>query len=107
MFSTHLASMFPVYGRSRGTGHGGLLFYNRGAEPLLFDPLNPKDRKKNGHMLILGPTGAGKSALLGLSDDPDARRVPAASFYRRSRQQLRLCLPIIASVMVLASIRCI
>jgi len=64
MFSTHLASMFPVYGRSRGTGHGGLLFYNRGAEPLMFDPLNPSDRKKNGHMLILGPTGAGKSALL-------------------------------------------
>ena len=64
MFSSHLAAMLPVYGRSRGTGSPGLLFYNRGAEPLLFDPLNPSDRKKNGHSLILGPTGAGKSALL-------------------------------------------
>ena len=64
MFSSHLAAMFPAYGRSRGTGNPGLLFFNRGAEPLLFDPLNPADRKKNGHALILGPTGAGKSALL-------------------------------------------
>ena len=63
-FGSHLAAMFPVYGRSRGTGNPGLLFYNRGAEPLTFDPLNAKDRKKNGHSLILGPTGAGKSALL-------------------------------------------
>ena len=35
-----------------------------GAEPLVFDPLHREDRKKNAHMLILGPTGAGKSALL-------------------------------------------
>jgi conjugative transfer ATPase len=40
------------------------VFYNRGAEPLVFDPLNAADRKKNAHTLILGPTGAGKSALL-------------------------------------------
>lgn len=30
----------------------------------MFDPLHHEDRKKNAHMLILGPTGAGKSALL-------------------------------------------
>lgn len=40
------------------------MFFNRGAEPLVFDPLHRSDRKKNAHMLILGPTGAGKSALL-------------------------------------------
>jgi energy-coupling factor transporter ATP-binding protein EcfA2 len=28
------------------------------------DPLNKRDRKKNAHMLVLGPTGAGKSATL-------------------------------------------
>ena len=56
--------MLPVYGRSRGTGHPGFVFFNRGAEPLVFDPLHRADRKKNAHMLILGPTGAGKSALL-------------------------------------------
>ena len=64
MFSSHAANLVPVYGRSRGTGHPGLVFFNRGAEPLAFDPLHPNDRKKNAHMLILGPTGAGKSALL-------------------------------------------
>jgi conjugative transfer ATPase len=64
VFSRHIANLFPVYGRTRGTGHPGLVFFNRGAEPLVFDPLHPDDRKKNAHMLILGPTGAGKSALL-------------------------------------------
>ena len=64
VFSSHAANLLPLYGRSRGTGHPGLVFFNRGAEPLVFDPLHRDDRKKNAHMLILGPTGAGKSALL-------------------------------------------
>ena len=64
IFTRHLANLVPVYGRARGTAHPGLVFFNRGAEPLVFDPLHPADRKKNAHMLILGPTGAGKSALL-------------------------------------------
>ena len=64
VFSSHAANLLPVYGRSKGTGHPGLVFFNRGAEPLVFDPLHRDDRKKNAHMLILGPTGAGKSALL-------------------------------------------
>ncbi|MCP3969817.1 MAG: conjugative transfer ATPase, partial [Rhodobacteraceae bacterium] len=64
VFSSHTANLLPLYGRSRGTGHPGLSFFNRGAEPLVFDPLHREDRKKNAHMLILGPTGAGKSALL-------------------------------------------
>ena len=64
VFSRHTANLLPLYGRSKGTGHPGLVFFNRGAEPLVFDPLHRDDRKKNAHMLILGPTGAGKSALL-------------------------------------------
>jgi conjugative transfer ATPase len=64
VFSSHAANLLPVYGRARGTGNPGLVFFNRGAEPLVFDPLNPSDRKKNAHALILGPTGAGKSAML-------------------------------------------
>jgi len=64
MFGTHLTSLLPVYGRSRGTGNPGLMFWNRGGEPFAFDPLNKNDRRKNGHMLIIGPTGAGKSATL-------------------------------------------
>lgn len=64
VFSKHSANLLPLYGRSRGTGKPGFVFFNRGAEPLVFDPLDRADRKKNAHMLILGPTGAGKSALL-------------------------------------------
>jgi conjugative transfer ATPase len=64
VFSRHIANLLPLYGRSRGTGNPGMVFFNRGAEPLVFDPLQREDRKKNAHMLILGPTGAGKSALL-------------------------------------------
>lgn len=64
VFSSHIASMAPLYGRSTGTGHPGLFFFNRGGEPLCFDPLNLYDRKKNAHLLLLGPTGSGKSATL-------------------------------------------
>ena len=61
----HAANVWPVFGRSRGTGHPGLSFFNRGGEPLAFDPLNKLDRLKNAHGLLVGPTGAGKSATLG------------------------------------------
>ena len=64
VFARHAASLLPVYGRAHGSGHPGLVFFNRGAEPLTFDPLHADDRRKNAHMLILGPTGAGKSAML-------------------------------------------
>jgi conjugative transfer ATPase len=64
VFASQIASLLPVYGRVRGTGHPGFFFWNRGGEPLWVDPLNKRDRKKNAHMLLLGPTGAGKSALL-------------------------------------------
>ena len=50
LFSQHIANLLPVYGRSRVTGHPGLTFFNRGAEPLVFDPLHAEDRKKNAHM---------------------------------------------------------
>lgn len=62
MFSSHLAKMLPAYGRARGTGRPAFWFWNRGGEPLVFDPLHRDDRKKNAHLLMLGPTGAGKSA---------------------------------------------
>ena len=41
VFSRHTANLLPVYGRSRGTGHPGLVFFNRGAEPLVFDTNGP------------------------------------------------------------------
>ena len=63
-FASQIARIIPVYGRARGTPHPGMWFWNRGGEPLFIDPLNKYDRKKNAHMLVLGPTGSGKSATL-------------------------------------------
>lgn len=64
IFSSDLAKMLPLYGRSRGTGNPGFVFFNRGAEPLTVDPLNKKDRSKNAFGLVLGPPGSGKSSLM-------------------------------------------
>ncbi len=63
-FVQHIANLLPVFGRETGTGHPGISYFNRGGTPLDFDPLNKHDRSKNGHLLLLGPTGAGKSATL-------------------------------------------
>lgn len=63
-FVQHIANLLPIFGRSTGTGHPGISFFNRGGAPLDFDPLSKKDRTKNAHLLMLGPTGAGKSATL-------------------------------------------
>ncbi len=38
MFAQHLANLAPVWGRSEGTGHPGITFFNRGAAP---SPLTP------------------------------------------------------------------
>jgi len=63
-FVQHIAGLLPVFGRATGTGHPGISYFNRGGTPLTFDPLNKRDRAQNGHLLLLGPTGAGKSATL-------------------------------------------
>ncbi|MEG3127010.1 conjugative transfer ATPase [Pantoea cypripedii] len=60
----HLAGLLPVTGRETGTGHPGFSFFNRGGDALTFDPLNKLDRTQNAHLLLFGPTGAGKSATL-------------------------------------------
>lgn len=64
IFSSDLAKILPFYGRSRGTGNPGFVFFNRGAEPLTVDPLNKEDRSKNAFGLVLGPPGSGKSSLM-------------------------------------------
>ncbi len=60
----HITNMSCCFGRTRGTGNPGIAMFNRGGEPIFIDPLNQDDRQKNAHMLILGPTGAGKSATV-------------------------------------------
>jgi conjugative transfer ATPase len=62
VWSQHLANLSSVFGRHRGTGNPGQTAFNRGGEPISYDPFHGEDRKKNAHGLILGPTGAGKSA---------------------------------------------
>jgi conjugative transfer ATPase len=58
-----LAKLLPLYGRERGTGHPAITFFNRCGEPFTVDPLNPKDKDFNSHLLVLGTTGSGKSAM--------------------------------------------
>jgi conjugative transfer ATPase len=64
MFVQHAANLAPVWGRSRGTGHPGITFFNRGGGIITFDPLNRLDRQMNAHLFLFGPTGSGKSATL-------------------------------------------
>ncbi|ASW36634.1 TPA: conjugative transfer ATPase [Mannheimia haemolytica] len=63
-FVQHLANLLPIFGRDTGTGNPGITYFNRGGAPFNFDPFNRKDRTKNAHKLLLGPTGSGKSATL-------------------------------------------
>lgn len=64
IYTDHLASIYPVYGRSTGTGNHNIVTFNRGGETFSFDPLMQGDRSKNAHLFLFGPTGAGKSATL-------------------------------------------
>jgi conjugative transfer ATPase len=64
MFAQHIANLAPVWGRSQGTGHPGITFFNRGGGPITIDPLNRLDRQMNAHLFLFGPTGSGKSATL-------------------------------------------
>lgn len=61
-YTHHIARMLPFYGRGRGTGNPGKIFFNRIGEPMMFDPV--KDRTRVAHGLIFGPTGSGKSATI-------------------------------------------
>lgn len=60
-FMQHLANLLPLFGRESGTGHPGVSYFNRGGGMLCWDPLNREGRAQNGHLLLLGPTGAGNS----------------------------------------------
>lgn len=64
MFAQHVANLTPVWGRSQGTGHPGITFFNCGGVTVTFDPLNKLDRQMNAHLFLFEPTGSGKSATL-------------------------------------------
>ena len=61
-YINHLARILPLYGRGVGTGHPGILAFNRIGGPLMFDPV--RDRARVAHGLLFGPTGSGKSATI-------------------------------------------
>ncbi|ENN6469935.1 conjugative transfer ATPase [Vibrio vulnificus] len=61
----HSVSLLPLIGRKRGMEHRKdkrcMTMFNRGGEVLNIDMLN---KEANAHMVLLGPTGTGKSATL-------------------------------------------
>lgn len=57
-----IVKLLPFYGRSRGTGNPGIVLFNRGGEPWVYDVM--RDKTKNAHLLLLGETGTGKSNFL-------------------------------------------
>jgi conjugative transfer ATPase len=59
---SEIVKLLPLYGRSRGTQHPGMIMFNRGGEPWFYDIM--RDKTKNAHFLLLGETGTGKSNLL-------------------------------------------
>lgn len=58
-----ISQLLPLYGRERGTNHPALVLFNRGGEPLTIDPFHPQDKDFNSHLILLGTTGSGKSAM--------------------------------------------
>ena len=62
-----IAKLLPFYGRSRGTANPGMIMFNRGGEPWLYDLF--QDKTKNSHFLLLGETGTGKSNTLNFLSD--------------------------------------
>ena len=64
-YSTDIARLIPLYGRSLGDGQNPLnVYFNRGGEVFMFDEFSPDFKMANSHMAIVGTTGAGKSVML-------------------------------------------
>lgn len=58
----HIANYIPLLGRGRGTGTPVQIQFNRGGEPMNYDIIG--DRSANSHAVMIGSTGAGKSAKM-------------------------------------------
>lgn len=66
IYTSELASLLPVYGRTQGTKHlPCLTFFNRLGEPVLFDLLHHDFVSQNSHLAIFANSGGGKSVLTG------------------------------------------
>ncbi len=66
MYTSELAALLPVYGRTQGTKHlPCLTFFNRLGEPVFFDFLHSDFISQNSHLAIFANSGGGKSVLTG------------------------------------------
>ncbi len=63
-WSRDIASLLPLYGGAKASNNPGIVNFNRIGEPVMFDPLNKADREMTAHLMMFGPTGAGKSVAL-------------------------------------------
>ncbi len=63
-YCSHIAASSPFYGRSSGSNNPCFINYNRAGEVFKINPYRQADRARTAHMLIFGPTGAGKSATV-------------------------------------------
>jgi hypothetical protein len=61
-YADHIAALIPLYGREKGTKNTSIVMFNAGGEPITFDPI--KDKQRNAHADIFGPSGSGKSATI-------------------------------------------
>ncbi len=61
-YTSHIAAILPFYGRARGSKNPCFINYNRSGEIIQVNPFIKADRSRVAHSILLGPTGAGKSA---------------------------------------------
>lgn len=62
-YTSHLAAVLPLFGRSTGTGHACFAgWHRRDGQPFHINFYHPGDRARVAHAVLFGPTGSGKSA---------------------------------------------
>ena len=63
-YVSHIAASSPFFGRGAGSENPCFISYNRAGELFKINPYHKADRARTAHMLLFGPTGAGKSATV-------------------------------------------
>lgn len=61
-YTSHIAAVLPLYGRSRGSTNPCFINYNRSGEVIRINPYSKQDKNRVSHSITFGPTGSGKSA---------------------------------------------
>jgi conjugative transfer ATPase len=62
-YTSHIAAVLPLFGRSTGTGHPCFVgWHRRDGQTFNINFYDPRDRRRVAHTVLFGPTGSGKSA---------------------------------------------